>query len=783
MRYGYFDDRRREYVIERPDTPAPWINYLGEGEYCAILSNNAGGYSFHKSPGQNRILRYRFNAVPWDRSGRYVYLRDLDGDFWTNSWSPVQKPLHRQKVTCRHGLGYTRIESRYKGIHSAVLYLVPADAPLEIWDLAVTNRSKATRTIDVFAYCEFAFPYFTGESALQAILYVSQTRLAAGIIGYTTPIPGWRFADRFFAATGPVESFDCSREEFIGPWRDESRPVAVESGRCGGSRGAGGNACGALHLRLTIEPGETVRTAFVLGEGKAEDAGAAARAAYTPERIDEELQRLKDHWDGRLDKLACRTPDGPMNSTVNVWNAYQAHVNFRWSRSASLIEAGLRDGLGYRDTLQDTLGVMHSAAGQVRRTIVDLLRGQASDGAVLHKVQPLTLQTGKGERPRPEEVYCDDHLWIPLALGAYVRETGDAAFLTERVDFLDQGSGTVYDHARRSLDFAMAHRGVHGLLNSLAADWNDALQLGGRGESVWASMQFCLACEELAALAGLLGREDDATLTRRWKGEMAALINEKAWDGQWYRRALMDDGSAVGSAGSAVARIWLNPQSWSVISGVADPDRGRAAMNAVHEHLASEFGIHLFAPPYDDPTLDLPGRVSYPPGLKENASIFCHTNPWAMIAETILRRGDRAMAYYQALLPGARNDRAERRRIEPYVYGQFVTGKWDANFGVAHNPWVTGTASWCYVAATQYILGVRPSLAGLVLDPCIPCSWDGFEVTRVFREATYRIRMKNPHGLSCGVRRLKVNRKAIEGNVIPVASAGRTVRVEAELEA
>ncbi|MFO7870527.1 MAG: glycosyl transferase [Kiritimatiellia bacterium] len=781
MRYGRFDDKRRRYIIEQPDTPWPWINYLGDRDYCAIISNNAGGYSFCKSPGRNRILRYRFNSVPPDRPGRFIYLRNEKGDYWSNSWSPVRKPLRRQKVVCSHGLGTTEITSRCRGIVSSVLYLVPLDAPIEIWKLTLTNRSRKPKTIDAFTYAEFSFPFFNTETNLQAILYVAQTLCNDGIIVCQSPVPGWTYRNTFFASGSPVESYDCMRESFIGPWRDESSPIAVENGRCSGSCGSGGNACGALHMKYRLEPGESAESLFFIGEG---DYGEAdrIRMEWTSERVETAIADLRSYWESRLDLFQCATPDGEMDSMLNVWNPYQNHVVFRWSRSASLIEAGNRDGLGYRDSLQDTLGIMYSLPDRARNTITDLLRGQASNGTALHKVQPLTLKTGTGEIPAPENVHSDDHLWIPLAVAAYVRETGKLSFLEEDVEYLDRGKAPVYEHMLASLKFARENRGPNGLSLCLTADWNDALRLGTEGESVWTSMQFCVACRDFAEMADLLKRKGDAEEALRWREEMAGAVNAHAWDGEWYRRALMRDGGTIGSKNNEAAKIWLNPQAWSVISGVAGPERGRIAMDSVKEHLASEHGIHLFSPPHTDLLKDIPGRVCYPPGLKENAGIFCHPNPWAVIAETILGRGDRAVEYHRAILPRKSNDRAELRRAEPYVYAQFVTGKSHPDFGTAHNPWVTGTAGWSYVAAVQYILGIRPVFDGLALDPCIPSEWTGFEATRVFRGARYRTKVHNPDRRAGKVRVLKVNGRSVETNVIPPSPEGRTVRVEAVVE-
>lgn len=783
MRYGYFDNLNCEYVIDRPDTPWPWINYLGDHEYGAIISNNAGGYSFLRSPGQNRLLRYRFNAVPCDRPGRYIYLRDSEtGEFWSHSWSPTQKPLTEHHTECRHGLGYTRITSSFKEIASEACYFVPLDDALEIWNFRLTNRSRRSRTIDVFTYCEFGFPVFTSETALQAILYVASTSFHNGIIGYATPIPGWRTRHSWFASTVAPIGFDTKREAFVGPWRGEDNPLAVELGHCTGSVGAGGNAVGCLHLRFSLEPGESSGTAFLLGEGLAGKEGEAARARYTPEHIAACFAGLKQHWRDRLANLQTKTPDPDMDAMLNVWNPYQAHATFHWSRSATLIEAGLRDGLGYRDTAQDCLAVMHTEADLVRGKIIDLLRGQERRGCALHKVQPLTLETGKGESVPEQEIWSDDHLWLALSVGAYVRETGDLAFLNQTVPWLDKGEGTILDHLVAALEYARANRGPHGLLLCLAADWNDALQLGREGQSVFVSMQFCKACSETADLLKLGGRGEDAGSVKAWRSEMVEAINTHGWDGSWYLRARMNDGSTIGSEQDKVAKIWLEPQPWSVISGVGDNGRGTRAMGSVAERLASDHGIHLFMPPHQGYEENIPGRVCYPPGYKENAAIFCHPNPWAMVAECMLGNGDRAYRYYRALLPSAMNERAELRHIEPYVYGQFVVGSSDPAHGTAHNPWLTGTASWAYVAATQWILGIRPQIDGLLIDPCIPSSWDGFHVRRVFRGATYEITIKNPQHLSRGIRRLCLDGKEYPGNLVPVARKGSKITVSAELQ-
>jgi N,N'-diacetylchitobiose phosphorylase len=780
MRYGRFDDERREYVIERPDTPMPWINYLGEGDYCSIISNNAGGYGFRKSPGLGRLLRYRFNAVPCDRPGRYIYLREADGDFWSVSWAPVQKPLDKQRVTCRHGLGYTVIDSEYRGIASDVLFLVPPNELLETWCLNLTNRTAEPRTLDVFAYAEFAIPEFARETDLQCMLYAMFTSFKEGMVALHMNRAAEHSQDAYFACGTPVESFDAQREAFIGPWRDEASPLAVARGRCSDAFGNGDNGCGALQLKVTLAPGKNWSTVFLLGSGKAESDGARARATYTVQRITEEWQALKARWQERLQALSCRAPDAGLNSMVNVWSAYQAHVTFKWSRSASFVEAGGRDGFGYRDTLQDALAVMHTSAPAARERIVDLLRGQCQAGSTLHAVQPLTLVTGQGQVP--EKAWSDDHLWILLAVGAYLRETGDLGFLERRVAWLDKGEGTVHEHGRQALEFARGQTGRNDLLLGLCADWNDSLNLRlQRGESVFTSMLYCAALLEFARWAEATNRPEEAREARRRRAAMAALINERAWDGEWYMRAFHGDGRPIGSKANRHGRIFVESNAWAVLSGVADAERGRLAMDSLRAHLATPYGMLLCNPPYPEADDSIGGMTYFPPGQKENAAVFCHAHTWAIAAEAVLGRGERAMEYYEALRPGAMNEHAEIRQVEPYVYCQFVKGPSDSGFGQGRNPWLTGTAAWAYLAATQHILGVRPSLVGLILDPCIPAAWEGFSVKRLFRGATYSIHVRNPKHVCAGVRQLSVDGRAVQGNVVPVAPAGGRVEVEVEL--
>lgn len=785
MRFGFFDDQNREYVIERPDTPMPWINYLGEGEYCSIISHNAGGYSFRKSPGHGRLLRYRFNSVPHDRPGRYIYLRNSQGDYWTNSWVPVQKPLSEQKITCRHGLGYTTIQSSYKGIESKALYFVPQDENLEIWKFTIKNTTNKDEVFDIFGYAEFGVPEFSHETDLQAYLYYSMSSYENNVAAVHMNRARWDCQNGYFTTIDDVQSFDTDREKFFGMWHSESDPIAVINGKCSGSCHNGDNSCAALHIRIPLKAGEERTTAFILGAGvplgnPLQD-GQNARAKFTLQKIDEEFAQLKSKWESRVKHFSCSTPDENTNRTASIWGPYQAHINFKWSRSASFIEAGGRDGYGFRDTMQDIIGAVHTSPEKAKDLFLTLLKGQDSNGAAERSIQPLTLETGKGVIVK--QVRSDDHLWILTALSAYLRETGDMAILDTKVPYLNEGEGTVYEHAKKALDFSESKKGARGLLLSLLCDWNDSLSGLWRknGESVFVSLQYVAVLNDFIKIAKLYNKDKDVEEAQRRKQLMIDTINEQAWDGEWYARAILDNNERVGSKINKEGTIYVNPQSWAILSGCADLERGRMAMDSVKKHLATDYGVMLCTPPYTKVDWSVGGVTMFPPGLKENAAIFCHPNPWAVIAETILRRGDQAYEYFKAFMPARMNDNAELRQVEPYVYCQFIKGKADSLFGQGRNSWLTGTAAWSFIAATQYILGVRPDYNGLEIDPCIPSAWDKFSVSRIFRGAEYNISVKNPKGLCCGAKALIVNGKTIEGNLVPVFPAGSKVNVEVSL--
>jgi len=784
MRYGYFDDKRREYVIENPDTPKSWVNYLGTDEYCGIISNNAAGYSFHKSAKSGRLLRFRFNSVPTDRPGRYVYLRDDDsGDYWSASWQPVAKPLAKYKTECRHGLGYTRFVSRYAGIRSSYRVFVPLGQPLEFWEVEIANTTKRARNISLFAYAEWCFWEMNQDLMnFQYILYTCRMGYADDTVDYSIRLWPFREPKGFLTSVLPVASFDTDRDVFMGRYRDEGRPAAVAVGRCSGSLAFGGNPCGAVQNKLTLQPGEKRWALFIIGVGDAKTTGQECRRRYSDRaQVEAECAKVREHWQERLGRYACKTPSAEVNSMVNVWNQYQCHTTFNWSRSASFQEAGGRDGLGFRDSLQDTLGVVHAIPNLVRKRLVELLKGQYANGAAMHGLQPLTWT--QGAHNVSEWIFSDDHLWLLLSVPGYLKETGEFALLDEPVPYADAGQATVYEHLKMALEFSWSRRGPHGLLLGLAADWNDCLNLRGQGESMFSTFLFCRGLRELIALAFRLHKEGDARHFEEYLKAMEARIAEHAWDGAWFLRGYVDSGRKLGGKESAQSIIFINSQTWAVLSGVAQRDQALAAMDSLKTHLATEHGIVKNHPAYREHDAEVGAITTFPPGLKENGGIFCHANSWAVVAEGMLGRGDRAFEFYRAYLPAAKNDSAEVYAGEPYVYSQFITGKDHPNrFGRAHNAWLTGTAAWSFVAVSQYILGVQPDYDGLRINPAIPASWDGCEVTRVYRGATYHIQVRNPRHLCSGVKRLKVDGQIVEGQVVPIAPAGAKAKVEAALE-
>jgi len=791
MRYGYFNDQNNEYVIERPDTPASWVNYLGTDEYCAIVSNNASGYGFHKSPKTGRMLRFRFNSVPTDRPGRYFYLRDpKDGDIWSVTWQPVAKsfrtpgePIKEGEADylCAHSPGVSRFTCTYKGIVAELTAFVPPGESAEVWSLSLENQGDDERELDLFGYVEWCFWHIQQDAMnFQYILYTCRMGVEDGMIDYSLRLWPLEEPKAYFASTEETVSFDTDREAFLGNYRHEGEPVAVQDGKCTGSIAIGGTPCGALHNRVTLAPREKKTITFIAGVGDAKSEGKRLREHFrAPGSIESALAEVKTYWDQRRAHFTMETPDPALNSMGNIWNQVQCHTTFNWSRSASFNEAGGRDGLGFRDSCQDVLGVLHAIPEQVKTKLSDLLRAQHSFGAAMHHVQPLTWE--QGEHNIAELHFSDDHLWLLLAVPAYVRETGDTEFLKESIQFADKGEGTVLEHLKQALEFSWSQLGPHGLCMGLAADWNDCLNLKGRGETIFSTFLFLRAIREYLELAECVPGVTDEAVARfgEFRDTVLGSIEEHGWDGEWFLRGYVDSGKKIGSHESDGSKIFLNAQSWAVLSGAADDERLTQAMDSVHEHLATEHGAVLNAPSYVHHDAEVGAITTFPGGLKENGGIFCHANTWPVVAEAMLGRGDRAYELFRAFLPAAKNESAEVYSMEPYAYAQFITGKdHPYKFGRARNSWLTGTATWAFVALSQYILGIRAGYDGLIIDPATPSDWSGFRVTRNYRGASYDIQVEG----SGSVQQVSVDGQPLAlssgGKVIvPAAPSGATVKV------
>lgn len=779
MKYGYFDDKNKEFVITRPDTPTPWINYLGCDEYCALMSNTAGGYSFHRDPKNKRITRFRYNNVPVDRPGRYIYLRDSSsGDFWSATWQPVLKGKD-YKYECRHGMGYTVIKSKYKGISTEATYFVPLGENLEFWALKVKNDSGKSRDIKLFTYIEFCL--WKAEMDMVDFQYTLNIASAVNdgnlIFHQTSYAPkAGRFGLAYFGCNKKISGFDCDRETFIGQYHSESDPVVVENGKSSNSIASGGNPIASVSVDLTLKAGETKEIIFMLGVAETkEDAKDTYRKYLDEKTVYKKLADLKTYWADYLGHYHVETPDEDVNSMVNIWNQYQCRTTFNWSRSASYYEAGIGRGMGFRDSNQDTLGVVHAIPQRVRTRIAELASNQFKNGSSYHKFFPLTKTGEKGG-------YSDDPLWLILAVSAYVKETGDVDFLHEKVKYIDGAPVPMYEHLKKAIDFVLSEKGPQGFVKMRFADWNDCLNLGTDNEvaeTTWVPQLLYFGIQEFLEMASFLDRNDDCEKYTEIAKAVKSNFNKKAWDGKWFIRGIDKNGDPVGSAKSKEGgMIDLLPQAWAVMSGIADREKSVACMDSLKKLLDTEYGIMLITPPYTEYHEKLGAVTTFAPGLKENGGIFCHSNPWAMIAETMLGRGETAFKYYKTILPPTKNRIADIHLTECYIYSQFITGTGNMNFGRARNSWLTGTAAWNLVAVTQYILGVRPDYNGLVIDPCIPAGWKSFGVRRMFRGAIYDIKVTNPKKVQKGVKSLAVDGMKVEGNVVPVFGDKKVHKVE-----
>ncbi len=789
MRFGYFDDEKREYVIERPDTPQPWANYLGSPEYGAVISNNAGGYSFARSGANGRILRYIFNQ--FDQPGRYIYIRDNESkDYWSASWQPVGKDLAAYKSECRHGTAYTRMTADYSEIHSEVLYYVPLDKEYEVWNLRLTNRSGEARNLTITGYAEFTNVnhYENDQVNLQYSQFVTRTifnknRICQRIHGNLDTLEEGKDVDekivieRFFGMTGAeVSSYCGDREIFLGRYHGYGNPQGVTGGDLGGALNYNENGCGALAARIFLAPGETKNIAFVLGMKADAEAEQILDRYGNPEEIcQKEWEELVNCWHERFSHFQVKTPSSEFDTMINTWNAYNCFMTFIWSRAASFIYCGLRNGYGYRDTVQDIQGVIHLAPEMAVEKIRFMLSAQVDHGAGLPLVK-FTHNAGHEDTPEDSSYVqatghpayrADDALWLFPTVYKYVSEAGDLSFIDEVIPFANKDEGTVYEHLKRAIDFSAKHLGIHGMPAGLYADWNDCLRLGKEGESTFVALQYYLAMTIMKQFAEYKQDRDYIFALEESQKKLEKIIQQLCWDEDRFIRGFTQKGEVIGKSADAEANMWLNPQSWAVISGLATEEQADTVLHTVFARLNTAYGAILMDPPYHSHAFDGALAVIYNPGTKENAGIFSQSQGWLILAEALRGHGERAFTYFMENAPAAQNDRAEIRRLEPYCYGQFTEGKDSPHFGRSHVHWLTGTASTIMVGCVEGILGMRPDFYGLKIAPSVPKSWEYFEIDKDFRGNHLHIVVKNPGHAESGCRRLTVNGKEMKGNYIP----------------
>ena len=800
MKYGYFDESKKEYVITRPDTPAPWVNYLGSPEYGAIVSNNAGGYSFAKSGANGRLLRYVFNQ--FDEPGRYIYISDNESkDYWSASWQPVGKDLNEYKSECHHGTAYTKMMADYSGIHSEVRYYVPLNKTYEVWNLSVTNNSDKARSLNITGYAEFTnnSNYEQDQVNLQYSQYITKTvfvenRVRQMIHANLDRIEDGKEIDnkdvvnRFIGLAGaPVDSWCGDRGEFLGEYHRYGNPVGVESGKLNNHGNYNENSCGAITTVLELAPGETKTIAFLVGMIDNETAGKIV-ASYkdTKAVCDKELEELIAYWHGQLSHFQINTPSDEFNTMINTWNAYNCFMTFIWSRAASFTYCGLRNGYGYRDTVQDIQGVIHLAPEMAVEKIRFMLSAQVDNGGGLPLVK-FTHNPGHEDTPDDASYVqetghpayrADDALWLFPTVYKYVSETGNVAFIDEVIPFANKDEGTVYEHLKRAIDFSMNHLGKHGMPAGLYADWNDCLRLGADGESTFVALQFYYAMTILKEFAAYKKDDEYIAYLDESQEKLGKIIQELCWNEDRFIRGFTGDGQVIGKRDDPEANMWLNPQSWAVISGFASDEQEDKALEMVYERLNTEYGAILMDPPYHAHAFDGALAVIYNAGTKENAGIFSQSQCWIILAEALKGHGDRAFKYFIENAPAAQNDRAEIRRLEPYCYGQFTEGKASPNFGRSHVHWLTGTASTVMVGCVEGILGMRPDFYGLHIAPSIPKAWDGFEIEKDFRGCHLHIDVKNPDHVESGCKSLLVNGQAVEGDYIPKELLSEQTEIE-----
>jgi len=800
MNYGYFDDKKREYVITNPKTPVKWINYVGTLDFGGIVDHTGGSIICKGDPALNRIVKYIPQLPSSDFKGETLYIRIKDGDKY-KVYSPFFVPTLNEldKYECHVGLGYQTFVSEYGPIRTEITVFVPTGKNVVVRDIKVTNISDKPIEVDVIPVVEFthfdALKQYTNADWVPQTMIVDAYKNEDGTVRLQQyAFMKKEYEQNFFTSNYPADSFQTDRKLFLGDneygtWKN---PLELQNESLSNYEARrGDNIAAIMHKLGVLKPKETKRIITLLGQAETSKIKENANEFKDEKAVDKAFKELKEFWDDYLSNANYQTPDEAFNTMVNIHNPRQCHTTLNWSRYLSLYQLGLgARGLGFRDSSQDSMGIMSALPQEGKKLIKKLLSVQNLDGSAMHQFFPLTMEANEGDSREEGEgtFYGDDHLWIILAVSAYLKETGDYDFLNEEITFYDKNlpiekreKGTVLDHLKRSLNFTKTHTGKHGLPLLGFADWNDTVNLHGDAESVFIANLYGVALNEMMDLLNYLGQDDLVDQYQKDHQHMKKVLNDNCWDGDWYIRYFEENGKAIGSKINQEGQIYTNAQSWSVMSGFAQTNRAKKALDSVKEKLNTEFGIKLSYPGYNgfDPTKG--GVTTYPPGAKENGGIFLHSNPWVMIAETMLGNGDRAYQYYNQINPASKNDIIDRFEQEPYCYPQNILGDEHPQFGLARNSWLSGTSSWTYQAATKYILGVQPQHNGLKIDPCIPKDWSGFTGKRKFRGSTYKIEVKNPNKVSKGVKSMKVDGKEIKGNIAPIFNDGKIHNIEVEL--
>ncbi|NLK86198.1 MAG: glycosyl transferase [Clostridiaceae bacterium] len=809
MKYGYFDDANREYVITTPETPSPWINYSGNQEFFSLISNTAGGYCFYKDARLRRITRYRYNNVPVDNGGRYFYIREENGDFWAPGWAPVRRTL--DKYECRHGLGYTRIYGERSGIGAEVLLFVPQNFNGEVHKISIVNNSSESKNIKLFSFIEWClWNAYDDMTNFQRNFNTGEVEFENNTIYHKTEYRERRNHYAFYSSNTDVTGFDTDRYEFVGRYNGFEAPKAVIEGKSMNTMADGWSPIASHGFDISLKAGEKKEIVFVLGyvENDVDEKWAAPGVINkkkakemiekfaTAQQVEDALAELKEYWDGLLSKYSVRSSDDKLNRMVNIWNQYQCMVTFNMSRSASYFESGIGRGMGFRDSNQDILGFVHQIPNRAKERLLDLAATQLEDGGAYHQYQPLTK---KGNNEIGGN-FNDDPLWLISATAAYIKETGDFSILDEMVPYDNDPSkaASMFDHLRRSFYHVVNNLGPHGLPLIGRADWNDCLNLncfstepdesyqtttskdGKVAESVLIAGMFVFIGKDFVRICENIGMAEEAKTAAGHIEKMKETVMKYGFDGEWFLRAYDDFGNKVGSKENEEGKIFIETQGFCSMAGIGlESGAVEKALDSAWKYLGTEHGMVLVNPAYTKYHIELGEISSYPPGYKENAGIFCHNNPWIMCAETVLGRGDKAFECYSKIAPAYREEISDLHRMEPYVYSQMIAGKDARRHGEAKNSWLTGTAAWNFVAISQFILGIKPDYNGLVVDPCIPASWDGYSVTRSFRGAVYEINVTNPQHVCKGISKLIVDGKECSGNVLPIFSDGKVHKVEA----